>query len=439
MKSTLARAAIIGLVALTNGSLDGSVAQSVPDGGAHEGRKLHWWNKGEKAKTTYEVEEAKAIVEAFNIVKKHATDLEQEPSLTAKLKDAIIRLNEGFAALSRDHIKGVDKEARVGDSVEPSGRVTTTTTTTTTNKPTNEPTKTNERSGLLAHWGNWLQKHFPGVTDHGTAPTNARKPNPTSAKGNSGSSGGSGGRGCQPTCGDPDITMAKRKDPIHGFGYDPSYAAQLPNMRKQENQLDAFEQKQLRETNIIRCMFGQPPLFYNKEMADLAEQKANAVWNEGKGYLYVAYHYILNLSLFTKNQNNSDMGENLASFYGDILTEDKAQARFASEYLGPRKGGYEKLDHWTQMVWLGSTDIGCGRHDGQRGYGQGLGILACEYYPAGNFIGKWNEQGPEEGSCVNTQDRCEKEFNYKVGQKIEEKGWLDRCAREAREYEANNK
>ena len=57
----------------------------------------------------------------------------------------------------------------------------------------------------------------------------------------------------------------------------------------------------------------------------------------------------------------------------------------------PGTSGDSSTDHYTQMVWKASTEVGCGFASGPGGPGMGgTDILVCQYTPPGN----WNNQPP---------------------------------------------
>jgi uncharacterized protein YkwD len=79
-------------------------------------------------------------------------------------------------------------------------------------------------------------------------------------------------------------------------------------------------------------------------------------------------------------------GENIAMGY------DGASDAIAAWYAEGSQYNYEasqysgSTGHFTQVVWVGSTQIGCASvqcSDGE--------YFACEYYPRGNIIGEFSE------------------------------------------------
>jgi hypothetical protein len=48
-----------------------------------------------------------------------------------------------------------------------------------------------------------------------------------------------------------------------------------------------------------------------------------------------------------------------------------------------RTGNWAEVAHYTQMIWKGTTHVGCATHDGG-----GWTYLICRYSPPGNVDGK---------------------------------------------------
>ncbi|KAK5002310.1 hypothetical protein LTR16_005730, partial [Cryomyces antarcticus] len=96
-------------------------------------------------------------------------------------------------------------------------------------------------------------------------------------------------------------------------------------------------------------------------------------------------------------------GENLASNYMNTSAAIAAWAAEREVYSFQHPGFSETTGHFTQLVWKATTSVGCGRMacDGRNGM-QGW-FVVCEYWPAGNVAGGFEEnvdrqeQGPEQG------------------------------------------
>lgn len=81
-------------------------------------------------------------------------------------------------------------------------------------------------------------------------------------------------------------------------------------------------------------------------------------------------------------------GENLALGYSSNLVGMEAWYNEYKKYNFAAGQFSEDTGHFTQMVWKGSTNVGCATvscgHPGRD-------FLVCEYYPRGNYIGQFTE------------------------------------------------
>jgi hypothetical protein len=77
----------------------------------------------------------------------------------------------------------------------------------------------------------------------------------------------------------------------------------------------------------------------------------------------------------------------LAAGYGSIADSVQAWYNEISDYDFNNPGYSDATGHFTQVVWVGSTEVGCAwvscnGENGTPGY-----YLMCEYSPAGNVLG----------------------------------------------------
>jgi pathogenesis-related protein 1 len=144
-----------------------------------------------------------------------------------------------------------------------------------------------------------------------------------------------------------------------------------------------------------------PPLIWNQTIADFAQQWATTLATT----MCAQPQHRSPVDLIAKGY-----GENLATFGssgtlkgGTASTAQQAVSAWAAEqtcWTFGTIGGTEKCDktcytnlhsdgcgHYTQVVWRGSTELGCGVGTCKNGV-LTEDIWICNYAPAGNFIGR---------------------------------------------------
>ena len=60
------------------------------------------------------------------------------------------------------------------------------------------------------------------------------------------------------------------------------------------------------------------------------------------------------------------------------------------DFNNPNAGG--NTQHFTQVVWADSTELGIGIGQSKSSTGNEILIVVCNYNPPGNFLGHFNEQ-----------------------------------------------
>ena len=93
-----------------------------------------------------------------------------------------------------------------------------------------------------------------------------------------------------------------------------------------------------------------------------------------------------------KHSKNVKYGENLYSCYpsGRCLNGEKASEKWYSEvkdYNYNNPNYKDKIGHFTQLVWKGSNEIGCGAACNN----DNICYVTCNYYPPGNIIGEFQD------------------------------------------------
>ncbi|KAL2350790.1 CAP domain-containing protein [Cryomyces antarcticus] len=145
---------------------------------------------------------------------------------------------------------------------------------------------------------------------------------------------------------------------------------------------DQFQRDVLNSTNVYRSQHNATALAWNSSLASSASS-----WAQGCQWAH----------------SGGLAGENLASNYMNTSAAIAAWAAEREVYSFQHPGFSETTGHFTQLVWKATTSVGCGRMacDGRNGM-QGW-FVVCEYWPAGNVAGGFEEnvdrqeQGPEQG------------------------------------------
>ncbi|PNH11533.1 Protein PRY2 [Tetrabaena socialis] len=88
-----------------------------------------------------------------------------------------------------------------------------------------------------------------------------------------------------------------------------------------------------------------------------------------------------------EHASGTGQGENLAWGYNDPVSAIDAYYAESSQYTygQPSPSNFEAVGHFTQMVWLASTDLGCA----VASCNGGQLFHVCRYYPAGNVWGQF--------------------------------------------------
>lgn len=144
--------------------------------------------------------------------------------------------------------------------------------------------------------------------------------------------------------------------------------------------------------NKLRCLHGMPPMNWNKALAQKAQE-----WASDMGERYQRGQNPHSSHSFRKNVAGHWMvGENIAwqsrwsgyqaaelkatySWYSEIKDTDEGRVRQGNTI--PRS---PMIGHYTQLVWKGSRDLGCGENK----KGKGEGFYVCMYGAAGNMQGQ---------------------------------------------------
>ncbi|MDO9222882.1 MAG: CAP domain-containing protein [Caulobacter sp.] len=131
--------------------------------------------------------------------------------------------------------------------------------------------------------------------------------------------------------------------------------------------------------NREREALGLPPLTWSPRLAQAAAQ-----WAEGLADRGEMEHSPWNA--------RRGQGENLAmgtrgAFSSAALmrgwVREKRYFRYAAFPEFSSTGRWQDVAHYTQMIWKGTTQVGCARARGRR-----FDFLVCRYAPPGNYVGR---------------------------------------------------
>ena len=130
--------------------------------------------------------------------------------------------------------------------------------------------------------------------------------------------------------------------------------------------------------NAERARAGTPPLRWDPALADEADVWARDLIRTGR---------------FLHDPTLHGHGENLWTGWGSrIFTPEQMVAEWAAEkrdYVPgvfpnvSRTGDWTAIGHYTQLVWSGTTHVGCSIASGGN-----RSVLACRYSPPGNIDGR---------------------------------------------------
>lgn len=136
------------------------------------------------------------------------------------------------------------------------------------------------------------------------------------------------------------------------------------------------------KTNMLREKHGVPNVKNNPEIAQIAKAWAKKM-AEKKSLSHSGNMY-----------KGNYLGENTFFASGQDVTVDKVIDSWYSEIKsyhfdweeGKIGGTAGQYGHFTQTVWNSTKEMGCGyATNGSKFY------AACNYYPAGNYIGKFTK------------------------------------------------
>lgn len=118
--------------------------------------------------------------------------------------------------------------------------------------------------------------------------------------------------------------------------------------------------------NEYRKRHCAPPLEWSEELAKVAQKWANALRDQGCAFEHSRTRYGENLAAGTSGA--LDPGTTTEMWYREVDIYDFKKPGFSMA-----------TGHFTQLVWAGTTSLGCGMSTCK-----GLDIIVCNYDPPGN-------------------------------------------------------
>ena len=139
-----------------------------------------------------------------------------------------------------------------------------------------------------------------------------------------------------------------------------------------------FQKSALDAHNNYRAKHHVGKLVLNQELCDIAQKYAEKLARTG------------NFAHSNGSFHGDNMGENLFACYGmkitgKMMTDDWYNEVHQYNFNNP--GYISGTGHFTQIVWKGSKQVGFGYAQARDGYYYGV----ANYYPAGNFIGEFED------------------------------------------------
>lgn len=133
-----------------------------------------------------------------------------------------------------------------------------------------------------------------------------------------------------------------------------------------------FNSSALKAHNEVRAKDNQLPLKWSNDLQQISQQWANQLASR-----CTLYHHKGNIP-FGENLFISTWPTNIVNVVNSWANE-KRFYNYQQNRCQPGK----QCGHYTQIVWKGTTDVGCGKQM----CANGSHIFVCSYFPAGNVVG----------------------------------------------------
>ena len=140
------------------------------------------------------------------------------------------------------------------------------------------------------------------------------------------------------------------------------------------NEKAQFEEEILTKHNALRTLHKASAMKWSSTLQAVAQEWANKIAKENKMY----------------HRNPNDYGENIYWIMGRKLSgADVTQAWYdeIKDYKYAKPGFSMNTGHFTQVVWVSSTELGCASATAKDG---GIYVV-CNYNPPGNYEGEYQK------------------------------------------------
>ncbi len=140
---------------------------------------------------------------------------------------------------------------------------------------------------------------------------------------------------------------------------------------------DGFSDPVLSLHNAERARVGEAPLTWSAKLSADAQ-----IWADHLAATGQFYH----------DPDNGGEGENLSAGTKGAYSDAQLTQLWIDEKAGFKTGvfpdvstdgNWASVGHYTQMIWRGTTEVGCARSSGDS-----MDFLVCRYSPAGNVLGE---------------------------------------------------
>jgi hypothetical protein len=149
----------------------------------------------------------------------------------------------------------------------------------------------------------------------------------------------------------------------------------LPQRLMASDPMDPAQEQMLAAHNKYRSEVGVPPLSWSSELASNAQ-----IWAE---YLATRAHRLQHSGLAGTGENVAEWtsGHKTPSQLIDLWAEEKELFTPGIFPHVSRTGKWETIAHYSQIIWMETTQVGCGFANGD-----GNDYLVCLYSPQGNVF-----------------------------------------------------